>query len=59
MSELRVSPALNVEADNQANAKSNDLEERNAHLALSNRILRDRITELVELLRSFGVEISP
>lgn len=59
MSELKVSPALNVEADNQANAKSNDLEERNARLALSNRILRDRITELVELLRSFGVEISP
>lgn len=62
MSEMIPSPALNPEADNQRNfarERVTLLEERCDRLALSNRMLRDRIRELVELLRGFGVYQSP
>jgi hypothetical protein len=58
MSVLIPSPALNPEADNRQNALRFELDranERVQRLSLSNRMLRDHIRDLEELLRSFGV----
>lgn len=59
---MNVSPALNVEADNiraHLELQISDLQLRNERLALSNRMLRDRVRDLLALLRGFGVALDP